>query len=234
MKMIKLYGFGENYGLADASPFVLKVDAYMRMANVEFKMIPNLANLRKAPKSKLPFIEDDGQIIADSQLIIGHLKKIQSQNIDKGLSDEQQALSYLVTKSLDENLYFILLYFRWFRDDTWKKTKQAFFGEMPVPIKYFVPDLIRKQVIKSLKGQGTARHSNEEVEQLLRNSLQALSDLLGTKNYFFGDQPTSLDATAFAFLAQLILSDQNDSCNQIAREYSSLVSYCEKIKKEFY
>ncbi|MEA1888330.1 MAG: glutathione S-transferase family protein, partial [Pseudomonadota bacterium] len=62
--MIKLYGFGNNFGVADASPFVLKVDAYMRMAGIQFENIPGLVNLRKAPKGKLPFIDDNGKIIA--------------------------------------------------------------------------------------------------------------------------------------------------------------------------
>ncbi|NIA02592.1 MAG: glutathione S-transferase family protein [Planctomycetia bacterium] len=232
--MIKLYSFGRNSGVADASPFVLKVDAYMRMAGIQFENIAGLENLRKAPKGKLPFIDDNGKIIADSQVIIDHFKQIPEQDLDKDLTDEQRATAYLVTKSLDENLYFVLLYFRWYVDANWIKTKQAFFSDMPVPLKYFVPGLIRKQVIKALKGQGVSRHTNEEIQQILRSSLQSLSDLLGSRDYFFGDKPSSLDATAFAILAEFILVDQDDPHNQIAREYAALVAYCDRINAEFY
>ncbi|MFW2438603.1 MAG: glutathione S-transferase family protein [Arenicellales bacterium] len=232
--MIKLYSFGRNLGVADASPFVLKVDAYMRMAGIQFENIPGLENLRKAPKSKLPFIDDNGKIVADSQLIFDHFRQTPEQDLDKGLTDEQRATGYLVTKSLDENLYFVLLYFRWYIDDNWTKTNEAFFSEMPAPLKYFLPSLIRKQVIKTLKGQGISRHTNEEIQQILRCSLQALSDLLGSRNYFFGDKPSSLDATAFAILAEFILVDQDHPHNQIARDYKALVSYCDRINTEFY
>ncbi len=232
--MIKLYSFGSNFGVADASPFVLKVDAYMRMAGIQFKNIASLENLRKAPKGKLPFIDDNGEIIADSQAIIAHFKQKPEQDLDKDLTDEQRATGYLVTKSLDENLYFVLLYYRWFIDENWIITKDAFFGELPFPLKYFLPGLIRKQVVKALKGQGISRHTNEEIQQILRSSLQSLSDLLGSRNYFFGDKPSSLDATAFAFLAQFILVDLDDQYNQIAREYKALVSYCDRINAEFY
>ncbi|MEA1889686.1 MAG: glutathione S-transferase C-terminal domain-containing protein, partial [Pseudomonadota bacterium] len=169
-----------------------------------------------------------------SQAIIAHFKQSPEQDLDKDLTDEQRAIGHLVTKSLDENLYFVLLYFRWFLEDSWAKTNEAFFSEMPVPLKYFVPGLIRKQVIKALKGQGISRHTNEEIQQILRCSLQALSDLLGTRNYFFGDKPSSLDATAFAFLAQFILVDLDEPYNKIAREYGTLVSYCDRINAEFY
>lgn len=75
--------FGSNFGVADASHFVLKVDAYMRMAGIQFKNIASLENLRKAPKGKLPFINDNGEIIADSQAIIAHFKQKPEQDLDK-------------------------------------------------------------------------------------------------------------------------------------------------------
>jgi hypothetical protein len=56
--MIKLYSFGPSFGVADPSPYVLKVDVYMRMANIEFTSVPDVKNLQKAPKGKLPFITD--------------------------------------------------------------------------------------------------------------------------------------------------------------------------------
>ena len=232
--MIKLYSFGENFSLIDPSPFALKVDAYLRMANIEFTTVAKLENLKKAPKGKLPFIDDNGLIIGDSQLIIEHLKQQLGQDLDSQLTAQQRAVSYLVTKSLDENLYFILLYSRWCRDDSWPLIKQAFFSKMPFPIRLIVPNMLRKKVIKGLYGQGLGRHSNSEIQQMLRQNLQSLSDLLADNQYFFGDQLSALDAAAFAFLAAFILVDIDNPYNRIAREYSSLVSYCDRIQQQFY
>lgn len=56
--MIKLYGFGKRFGVVDGSPFVVKVDLYMRMASIEFEVESDFNAIKKSPKGKLPFIED--------------------------------------------------------------------------------------------------------------------------------------------------------------------------------
>ncbi|VAW41850.1 hypothetical protein MNBD_GAMMA01-1867, partial [hydrothermal vent metagenome] len=48
--MIKLFGFGKNLGLIDASPFVAKVHLLLKIANLEYKTISSPKNLGKAPK----------------------------------------------------------------------------------------------------------------------------------------------------------------------------------------
>ena len=232
--MIKLYSFGENFSVIDPSPFVLKVDAYLRMANIEYETIATLENLKNSPKGKLPFIDDNGVLIGDSQLIIEHLKRNSAQDLDRQLTAQQRAICYLVTKSLDENLYFILVYSRWCRDDSWPQIKQAFFANLPFPIKQIVPNMLRKKAIKGLHGQGIGRHSNSEIQRMLKQNLQSLSDLLADKQYFVTDQPCSLDACAFAFLAAFILVDLDNPYNDIARQYSSLVDYCNRIQQQYY
>jgi glutathione S-transferase len=232
--MIKLYSFGKKFGVADPSPFVLKVDAYMRIAGVQFESIAHPNNLRKAPKGKLPFIDDNGSLVSDSQDIILHLKKNPEHDLDHHLTNEQKAISYLVTKSLDENLYFILVYSRWMRDDTWPTIKKAFFGKMPFPLKQIVPGIARKQIIKNLKGQGIARHSNEEILKLLHFSLKALTDLLGNKTYFFGDKISSLDATVYGLLAEFTLVTLENPFNTITNGYPCLVKYCKNIHGKYY
>jgi len=232
--VIKLYTFGEKFGVADPSPFVLKVDAYLRMADIDYVNINCPDNLTKAPKGKLPFITDGGKTIADSQAIIEHLKINLDNDLDKLLTDEQKAIAYLVTKSLDENLYFVLVYSRWVRDDTWSRLNKEFFSQLPFPLKYLVPTIVRKQVLKNLKGQGISRHTNEEIQHILDSSLEALSDLLGTKQYFFGDNPSSLDCAAYGLLAEFILVDIENPFNAIAKSYPNLVQYCENIKLKYY
>jgi glutathione S-transferase len=232
--MIQLHSFGSNLGVIDPSPFVLKVDAYMRMAGIEFEHVATLNNLKKAPKGKLPFITDKGKTIGDSQLIIEHFQQQTEHDLNAHLNPQQKAICYLTTKSLDENLYFILVYSRWLSDDTWPIIKDAFFKEMPAPLKLIVPNMLRKGVKKGLTGQGMARHSPEELQHMMRKNMQALSDLLGDNNYFFNQQPCSLDATVYAFLSAFISVSIVNPFNEIAREFDNLTRYCKRIDQRFY
>ena len=231
--MITLHGFGKYFGVNDPSPMVLKVDAYMRFAKINFTTNSDSSNLKTAPKGKLPYINDAGKNIADSQFIIEYLKK-NYVDLDADLNSEQKAIAYLITKSLDENLYFCTAYSRWLCDDTWPLIKKTFFGNLPPVVKTLVPKLVRKKIKANLYAQGLTRHSHAEILHISKQSFQALSDLLADKKYFFGDNPSSLDASAYGMLASFISVDFDNSFNQIARSFPNLVQYCQAIEKNYF
>lgn len=232
--MIKLYGFGQSFSVVDPSPFVVKVDAFLRMAKLDFETVVSSSNLKKAPKSKLPFIDDDSERIADSEFIIDHLMNKYQLTINDFLTDDQQAQVYLLTKSLDENFYWCLVYSRWVLKDTWPMVSKTFFSGLPWPLKLFVPSIVQKSVLKNLNGQGLGRHSESDILAIQDKTLSALSQLLSDKAYFFGDKACSFDASAYAFLSSFISVDFDNVFNVQARKYEKLVSYCLRFEKEYY
>jgi glutathione S-transferase len=52
--------------------------------------------------------------------------------------------------------------------------------------------------------KGMGRHIESEVSDLGKKDLTSLSDFLGDKPFFTGEQPTILDATAFGFLINVL------------------------------
>ena len=68
--MIQLYGFGPAWGLPDCSHFVVKVDSYLRMAELPYTHVPwqSFHDLQNAPQGKFPYIKDNDKTIADSNL----------------------------------------------------------------------------------------------------------------------------------------------------------------------
>jgi len=232
--MIKLFGFGKKLGLLDPSPFVMKVHVFLRMANIEYKSIASLKNLRNSPKGKLPYIEDGDKTICDSQAIIDYLKEKYASNIDSHLSQQDKATSYLIGNSLDKGLYWCLLWGRWQYEPTWEIIKREFFKKLPFPFSAFMPNMIRKKAIKALKTQGTGKHSDEEIIAMADRSFQALSGLLTDKPYFFGDQVSSFDATAYAFIDTCTQSILDTAINTKAKSYKNLVDYAARMKQEFF
>ena len=231
--MITLHGFGEKFGVKDPSAPVLKVSTYLRMADINYKVDNSPNNLKKALKGKLPFINDDGKVIPDSQFIFEYLKQ-NYVDLDSELSKKQKAQAYLITKSLDENLYFISVYSRWLCDDTWQHVKKEFFGDLPLIIKSIIPNMIRKKMKRTLFGQGLTKHTHQEILHIAKQSFQALSDLLADEKYFFGSTPSSLDAAAYGILANFIDMNISNQFNTLARDYQNLVDYCNRIKTEYY
>src|SRR5262245_63377238 len=71
--VIKLHKFGPAFGLPDASPFVVKVETYLRMSGQKYEVVTG--DVRKAPRGQLPFVEIDGTRIPDSTAIIEFLDR---------------------------------------------------------------------------------------------------------------------------------------------------------------
>lgn len=55
-----------------------------------------------------------------------------------------------------------------------------------------------------MKAQGIGVHTPEEIEELGKNDLKVLSEVLGDKPYFFGDEPTNVSRSTNWKLAREI------------------------------
>ena len=231
--MLKLFQFPAGMNVPNLSPFCLKVETYLRMAGLEYQVKTSF-DPRQAPKGKFPFIELDGEIIADSAIILRTLRE-RGSDLDVHLDAEGRARALCITRLCDEHLANLTLYFRWIEEDGWLQVKPAFFGRLPAVLQLFVPRMVRNQTRQALYAQGTARHSTEELLIFAREDLQALSDLLGDALYFGGTQPSSADASAYGVLANLTLATLETPLNRMARdEFPALVTYCERIRAQFW
>jgi len=231
--MIKLYQFRRAFGLPNPSPFCMKVETYLRMTGLPFEAV-NGVNPRKAPKGKAPYIKDGGRTICDSGFIIDYLKATYGDPLDSWLSAEQRAIAHALRKMMEEDLYWALLYSRWFEPEGWALTRAAFFGGMTAPLKWVVPALARRGLTQELWGHGMGRHSREEIYQLAQRDIDALGDFLGGKAYFMGEQPSSLDAVAYAFLANLLWVPLDSPLKQQALRHPHLEAYCRRMKERYY
>ncbi len=231
--MITLYQFEPAFGLPNASPFCMKMETYLRMAGLPFEIAPK-ANMMKAPKGKMPYIEDNGRAIADSSLIIEYLKRTYGDRLDAKLTSEQRAIALAMQRLMEEHLYWAAVYPRWFEPDGWRLTRQAFFGKLPRPLKAIVPTIARRGMKREMHGHGMGRHSSEEIYAIGKADLGALADFLGDKPFFMGDQPSSLDAVAYAFLANLIWVPLDTPMKSYAVNRPNLEAYCQRMKARYY
>lgn len=230
--MITLYTFGPYFGLPDASPFVTKAMVLLKLANLEFR--EDRGGFRKAPKGKLPYIDDAGTIVADSTLIRFHLEQKYGFDFDAGLDPTQKAIAWAVEKMCEEHLYWAVVAVRWLDDANFATGPARFFDSVPWPLRPIVTALVRRQVASAARAQGLARHTPAEREGLAIRDIDALAVLLGDKPFLMGDTPCGADATVFSSVASLLLAEFRTPLLAATRAHENLVAYRNRLMAAYF
>ncbi len=231
--MIRLYQFAPALGLANASPFCLKLETWLRMAGLDYEVVIT-PDPRKSPLGKLPVIEHEGNKVADSSCAIAYLEKACNIKLNAQLNPGERALAHALQRMLEEHSYWALIYFRWLDDSNWDKIIEHFFADMNGLLRSIVPALVRRQLRRDAHGHGLSRHSPEELQRRFTEDMRALSDALGEKPYFGGYQPANVDATAYGFLAQVLLAGIDTPLRPLVERHRNLVNYCQQMHQRYY
>lgn len=230
--MITLYGFGPALNVTEPSPFVLKVLLILKVAGVDFTLKNGTQFLRTAPKGKLPYLEHNGDVIADSFFIEKYLKKELDVDLDKHLTRNEKAISEVLRTTLEERVYWCIVYFRWQYAGNWPTIKQTFFGQMPFLANVIVPKIARRNVLRQIQAQGLGRHSESEIVTIADTVLSSCSDLLGETPYIFGDKVSRVDICMYAHLVQILRPDNLPSpLLETTHKYQNLVDFCDRFSE---
>ena len=237
MPTIKLYKFGPAFGLPDASPFVCKTETYLRMTGQKYETVTG--DVRKAPRKQLPFVEIDGKIVPDSTAIVDALEDGQSTKLDAHLDAKQVAIGQAFKSMLEEHLYFCVLYMRWATDEGWavfEPSLRGMLGAMGIPglLRGIVAGQARKYTVERTRIQGVGRQSRAEVVRASARIFDALSVQLGDGPFFLGDQPSTYDATVWAFAAGVLCPAFDNEVRKHAASKANLVAYEARMKERYW
>lgn len=230
--MVVLYQLPGAWGASSISPFCIKVEAFLRMAKIPFES--RFGDPRKAPRKKVPWIDDEGELIADSERILRHLVSKYQVELDAALSDDQRTLGHALRRMLEESTYWGLVALRWADPVGWGAYRPEFMKLLPPVIGGSVLWMVRRQLLAQLWSQGTGRYEPGELHEILVRDFAALSQALGDKPFLLGSEPTSHDATAFAFLKSLCAFPAPSPVKDFALRCSNLVAYEARIRSRFF
>ena len=230
--MITLYNFGPAFGLPDPSPFVMKVETLLKMAKLPYRT--DATGFAKAPKGKLPYIDDEGVIVPDSTFIRWHIEKKYQIDFDQGLDAVQKATAWAFEKMAEDQLYWVGVHDRWMNDENFRKGPVRFFDRVPAPMRPVVMAMVRRQLRKRLRGQGLGRHSPDEILALGTRSIDAIADFLGDKPFFMGSEPTGVDATMFAFACAMLCPRFESRTRGAAERRENLRRYVGRMTARYY
>jgi glutathione S-transferase len=230
--MITLYTFGPDFGLPDPSPFVTKAEILLKMARLPYRT--DTGGFRGAPKGKLPYLDDDGEQVADSTFIRWHIEKKYRFDFDRGLTSEQRAAAWAFEKMAEDQLYWALVHARWMSDTNFYKGPAHFFAKVPSPLRPLVITMVRRGLRRTIHGHGLGRHSDAEITALATRSIAAISDYLGSKPFFMGGEPTGIDASMFAFAAGALCPLFDTPIRAAAEGHDNLKAYVGRMTARFY
>jgi glutathione S-transferase len=235
--MIKVHKFGPAFGLPDASPFVTKLETYLRITGQPYETV--LGNVRKAPRGQLPLAEIDGKIIPDSTAIIDHLEAARPEKLDARLDRKTVAAMTAFKSMLEEHLYFGLLFLRWATDEGWAVFEVGLretLGTMGIPalMRGVIATSARKYTVNRTRTQGLGRQPRAEVVATCARLVDAFAEELGDKPYFAGTEPSTYDATAYAFVGGILCPAFDNEVRRHAASKANVVAYVDRMKAKYW
>ncbi|MCP4911858.1 MAG: glutathione S-transferase family protein [Oligoflexia bacterium] len=228
------FGISKKAPIANFSPFCLKLETYLRVTKTPYQVEVCKGDPKKeAPKGKLPFIRfNNGETLADSDLIIRNLEK--ENNLDGHLDEKERALGLALQRLSEDHLMWTVLYQRWLDKEDWPMTRKIFFRGIPDLLMKVISTVIQKRTFKSAWAHGIARYDEKDIYEFARIDLEAISELLGDKEFFLDDQISTYDIALFAVLANCVLAPVNPKIQRLATQHKNLVDFVDRINRKYF
>ncbi len=222
-----------GWGLSSIGPFCLKLEAYLRIVGVPYRVVVDATPFR-GPKGKLPWIEHEGKKIGDSGFIIEYLEQRFGCAPNAGLSGAERAIARAMRRLIEENLYWTLVYDRWMVEENWRTVRPVVLGMIPNPIRQVIAPVARHGVRRQLAAQGIGRHSREEIHAIGCKDVDAIADFLADKPFLMGETATEIDAVAYGVLANIVNVPVASPVKDAALQRRNLVDFIERVRGRYF
>ncbi|XP_027896252.1 failed axon connections homolog [Xiphophorus couchianus] len=219
-------------GAPSLSPFCLKLETYLRMADLPYQ---NYFDGRLSPQGKMPWIEYNQEQVYGTEFIVEFLEERLGVSLNKSLTPHERALSRAITKMVEEHFYWTMAYCQWV--DNLEETQKMLSVSGPLSdlLKWILSHLTGGIVKREMYGHGIGRFSKEEVYSLMEKDMRTLATLLGDKKYIMGSKLSAIDATVFGHLAPAMWTLPGSRPEQLIKgELINLAMYCERIRRRFW
>lgn len=231
---LRVFVFGTGWGVpfVTSAPFPLKLCTWLRMADIPHEVVVE-NDPRKGPKGKSPWIEQGGTRLADSSIIIAHLSARYGVDLDAHLGAEDRARALMVQRSVEDHFHQAFEH-QLFLGRGGDERLAEFVSTLPAVLRWIVPRVLRRQLGAQLHARGLGRHTESEIIAQGKADLDALSQLLGDREYFLGDRPSSLDACVFGCLACAVYVAGDNPLFNHAASKENLKRYCERVRGRYF
>jgi len=199
---VYLVQFPVSPHIRSISPFSLKLETWIKLNKIDYE---NVYSIKFSKKGQIPYIELNGEQIADSNIIIPKLKEHFKVDPDESLSSKDNAISHAITMMLENHTAVAGFHWRYgYNNAEFCDKLMENFASRSVSMFFFRH--IQPYGIR-VKGtlHGIGRHTPDEQAELTSRDLKSINDILGDNDFILGkDKPTTIDCTTFGHLAQFL------------------------------
>jgi len=238
--VVVIHTFRTSPHVCNLSPYALKVETFLRASKIPYKVE---YDNKFSAKGQIPWVEVNGEVVCDSNVIIPRLKEIYKVDIDASSSSEQRAMTHATVRMLEEHTTQIGFYYRY------GLHMKELVEVLEIPNRLFKADescagsciaflwgsFQPKFTKNNTKRRGLGRHTDEELWKFSNDDLKALSDYLGKKPYFQGGKISSADCAIFGHMSQLLYIPLDFPQKKYLNEHCpNVVELVNRIKTELW
>ncbi|XP_032801533.1 metaxin-2 [Petromyzon marinus] len=225
---------GEQILVSDAAS-CLAVQAFLRMCSLPVYVVyrPNAEQM--SPSGKVPFIHVGNHVVSELGPIVQFVKA-KGHCLSSSLDEQQKAEMKAYMELVNNVLLTAELYILWCDDTTCKEISRPRYGSpYPWPLNRLLAYQKQWEVRRKMKALSWASKTPEQVHDEVNQCLRALSLRLGSQSYFFGRQPTELDALVFGHLFTLLTTElSSDTLPELVRAYPNLADLCQRVERQYF
>ncbi|OOR89455.1 hypothetical protein B0181_07205 [Moraxella caviae] len=103
------------------------------------------------------------------------------------------------------------------------------FGGVPVEVKTEIVKAMRKNVRQEMIGHGIGRHSKAQIYAFAQADVEAVLQFMGDKDFFFGSEPTTIDATIAGLFANWLACDFDWALKDFIKAQPQIAEYMKRF-----
>jgi glutathione S-transferase len=228
-----LYQFRANRGDFRASAPCVAVEAYLRLAGLDYETVSDQP-MKRSGSSVLPALRVDGRTIADSENIIRYFESRSDHALDSMLDEGEQAEKIMLWRLMNGSIYLFMVAERWLDPEVYPKFVDSFRG-MLLPRRWdSLWPVMRPLVTRRVRGKylaSIAHLDRADRLEFVAENFSVLGHFLGDKEYLFGSNPSSCDAFLFAYTYAFLAPDYaSPTRTLIERNHPNLVSFYHRMR----
>lgn len=225
---VYLFVFDHGGIVPNPSPACFKLESFLRAEGIDYEIVPWSPH-RSMPTGQMPWIELNGEVICDSNVIIKRLAEHFS------LKLHENAVSMAALRLVESSTYWQMVYYRWYVEDGWSVVKELFFGSLPLPLQLVIGNQQRAYYAGLAWSQSIARHHPADIAVMAEEDIDCVAGLLGRDQWFGGAiRPSVTDHAVFGCLENLLQFPIDTPHRAVIQEHQNLLAFCDRMRREIW